>query len=223
MSNMIAISGSPNSGKTTVAIQLATAFAQDGKTVLLVFCDALIPPKEYLLEDVSETSLGHLITASELSSKMILQSATSVSDNLALLGYNKTDLACDFPSFTKTGVTRFLERITPLADVVIFDLTSEDDLLCLGAKSLATTNITVLDSSPKSMVWAKRNNAFSAAITVINQYKKNQPFPPCAADKLILLPYCEGLNHQFYATEMMKPIQDKAFRAELEKLIQYQS
>ena len=62
---MLAVIGSPGSGKTTTAVKLARTLAARKKNVILVLCDPFIPVIPALLPagTVHDTSLGFLLTA----------------------------------------------------------------------------------------------------------------------------------------------------------------
>lgn len=220
MGKFVAITGAPHSGKTTLTVQLGQSIAQQGTSVLIVFCDAHIPPKEYLLKKNEDTSLGELLTATELSSKMLLQAATSITANLAVIGYNKTDLSGDYPMLTNIGVSRFLDKIKSAADVILFDFSAESTLLTQHVSKLADSSVTVLQSTPKSIVWAKRNDGFSAPILVCNDYQHAQAKISPTREHVFVLPHCKELEPHFCTANSFQPVAQKGYLSELHKLQQ---
>ena len=66
MSRAIAMLGAPGAGVTTTAVQLAAQLSAGSMTtVLLVLCDAALPPKGYLMADTTraESIGGQLVQA----------------------------------------------------------------------------------------------------------------------------------------------------------------
>ena len=63
--NMLAIAGSPGSGKTSLAVKLAAEIAGKRKNVVLVCSDPFVPSIPFLLpmDTEQEVSLGALLTA----------------------------------------------------------------------------------------------------------------------------------------------------------------
>ena len=66
--NMLAIVGSPGSGKTTLAVKLAADIAKKKKNVIVVCSDPFVPSVPFLLpmDTEQEVSLGALLTAPSL-------------------------------------------------------------------------------------------------------------------------------------------------------------
>ena len=89
--NMLAIVGSPGSGKTTLAVKLATEIAKKKKNVIVVCSDPFVPSVPFLLpmDTEQEVSLGALLTAPSLTQNKILEACVPVPANeyISLLGY----------------------------------------------------------------------------------------------------------------------------------------
>ena len=77
---ILAVMGSPGSGKTTTAVKLAAALAKQKKNVIVVFCDPFTPVVPTLLptDAVHDTSLGELLTVPGLTQADILNACVSV-------------------------------------------------------------------------------------------------------------------------------------------------
>ena len=73
--NMLAIVGSPGSGKTTLAVKLAAEIAKKKKNVVVVCSDPFVPSVPFLLpmDMEQEVSLGALLTAPSLTQNKILE------------------------------------------------------------------------------------------------------------------------------------------------------
>ena len=89
--NMLAIVGSPASGKTTLAVKLAAEIAKKKKNVIVVCSDPFVPSVPFLLpmDMEQEVSLGALLTAPSLTQNKILEACVPVPANeyISLLGY----------------------------------------------------------------------------------------------------------------------------------------
>ncbi|MFR3166185.1 MAG: zeta toxin family protein [Hungatella sp.] len=87
---IIAVMGSPGSGKTTASIKLALELAAKKKNVILVFCDPFTPVIPFVVPCPEEqVSIGTLLTTHlQLTQKMILDSCipTKESGYISLLG-----------------------------------------------------------------------------------------------------------------------------------------
>ena len=81
--NMLAIVGSPGSGKTTLAVKLAAEIAKKKKNVVVVCSDPFVPSVPFLLpmDMEQEVSLGALLTSPALTQNEILEACVSVPAN----------------------------------------------------------------------------------------------------------------------------------------------
>ena len=85
--NMLAIVGSPGSGKTTLAVKLAAEIAKKKKNVVVVCSDPFVPSVPFLLpmDTEQEVSLGALLTAPSLTQNKILEACVPVTANEYIL------------------------------------------------------------------------------------------------------------------------------------------
>ncbi|MEG0018984.1 MAG: zeta toxin family protein [Oscillospiraceae bacterium] len=126
--NVLAVMGSPGSGKTTTAIKLAQALSRQRKNVIVVFCDPFTPtiPAILPVDALHDTSLGSLLTAPTLSQTDILNACVPVreSENISLLGYRTGETLMNYPKITKDKAVEFFVMLRYLADYIIIDCTS---------------------------------------------------------------------------------------------------
>lgn len=140
---MLAIAGSPGSGKTTLGTKLAMEIARSKKNVLLIFCDPFTPPIPFLLPaEISHTiSLGSLLTAPAMSQKSLLDACVTVkhSKYISFLGYRLGENLLSYPQITKDKAVDLLVCARHLAEYVIVDCAGcfEADTFSMAAMDMA--------------------------------------------------------------------------------------
>lgn len=122
---ILAVMGSPSSGKTTTAVKLASALAKQKKNVIVVFCDPFTPVMPVLLSPnaIHDTSLGELLTAPGLTQANILNACVPVpdSDYISLLGYKSGESLMQYPKITRDKAVEMFVSLRYLADYIILD------------------------------------------------------------------------------------------------------
>ena len=122
---MLAILGSPGSGKTTAAVKLACALAAQKKNVIVVHCDPFTPVIPMLLPagTVHDTSLGTLLTAPGVTQESILKACIPAGKNgyLGLLGYRAGESLMHYPKVTHDKAVELFVSLRHLADYVLID------------------------------------------------------------------------------------------------------
>lgn len=146
MSNkpLIAVWGSPNSGKTVTTVKLAQAFAEGKQNVLVLCCDALCPSISTIAPQgaSSHHSLGELLSLAALTQEDLLRYALplDVSPQIALLGYKKGDNVFTYATYNRERAVDLLTLARHLADVVLVDCSS-----FLSADPLSTVALELAD------------------------------------------------------------------------------
>ena len=130
---IIAVWGSPHSGKTTFATKLATAiYSSFESTVITVYTDLETPVIPVLFpfdktEDLG--SVGYPLSKTEVEQGDIINNLVTVKDmqNFGFLGYKTGENKYTYPKFGRAKAEDLLTELCRLADYVIVDCTSNLD------------------------------------------------------------------------------------------------
>ena len=158
MAEMIAVWGTPASGKTTVAVKLArTVYQTKRKSVILLLSDRRTPGIPVVLSTRREEqfSVGDILSRVGLSEEDIL-SGTNVrqkQENFALLGYTFGENCNTYPPLTHDTVSRFYDLLGNMTDYIVVDCESNlsDNLLSDVAVRNAGTVFRLLSPDLSSM------------------------------------------------------------------------
>ncbi len=102
---VLAVWGSPSSGKTIMSVKLARYIASQKKNVILVLTDMSAPPLPYICppSDLeAETSLGNILGAAHVDENLIKQNAILHKKNeyLTMLAMLKGEIAFSYAPYT---------------------------------------------------------------------------------------------------------------------------
>ncbi len=142
-SKMLAVWGSPSSGKTTTSIKLAAELAKQKKNVIVVLCDLVAPalPSVLKAKKTPEVSMGAVLSAPAVTQELILTNLASYDKNpyISLLGYKACDNVYTYAEYTKERAVDMLVLLRHIADYVIVDCSSAltDSILSTAALEVA--------------------------------------------------------------------------------------
>lgn len=142
---MLAVWGSPGSGKTTVAVKLAKELAAKKKRVILLLCDMTAPmiPCICPAQDLEcVRSLGSVLAAARISESLVKQNLCLHKryENLAVLGLQKGENEYTYPPYTASQAEELLGCLRALATYVIVDCGSYIANDILSAVTLMEAN-----------------------------------------------------------------------------------
>lgn len=138
---VLAVWGSPNCGKTTVAVKIAKQLALSKKNVVLVLCDMTAPTMPCIcpLDDLEgDHSLRNILSASHISESLIKNNCNTHKSlkHLTVIGMRKGENEYSCPDFTPSLVTEFVERLRGIAPYIIIDCGSHIAYDVLSAVSI---------------------------------------------------------------------------------------
>ena len=160
MNKMIAIWGSPNSGKTTFATKLAESIYDNYQsTVIVVYADNETPTlpvifPNYKKEDLF--SVGVPLSKTEMTQEDIIKQLVTVKErqNFGFLGFTDGENKYTYPAFDEAKARNLYSVLGTLADYVIVDCTSNlKNPLSKAAIKDADEVIRLATPDLKSMSW----------------------------------------------------------------------
>ena len=138
---VLAVWGSPSSGKTIMSVKLARYIASQKKNVILVLADMSAPPLPYICppSDLeAESSLGNILGAAHVDANLIKQHAIlhRKNDYLTMLAMLKGENAFSYAPYTETQARELISELRHMSDYIIIDCTSNITNDALSAVSL---------------------------------------------------------------------------------------
>lgn len=139
--NVIAVWGSPSSGKTTVSVKLAHYLAARKKNVILLLCDMVSPPLPCICNPadlVEEHSLGSILAATHVTQSVIKENCIfhKKYKYLTLIGMKKGENVFTYPPYSQTQAEELIRNIRTMAEYVVIDCGSYIAFDVLSAVSL---------------------------------------------------------------------------------------
>ena len=141
MSKLIAVWGTPQSGKTTFTVKLANALNLGGKgksihSAIAVFPDITTPVVPTVFpnkKDEELYSLGSVLQKPDLTRNLVVSNTIFVKDrsNLGFLGYTAKENRYSYAEYTREKAETFLGCVMSIAEYVVVDCSSdpEDNIL----------------------------------------------------------------------------------------------
>ena len=235
MSKIIAIWGSPNSGKTSFAVKLALSiYKHYSKSMLVLHTDTVTPTLPVLFPNYKSDdlySIGTALSKTDITQTELLKSIVSVKEkvNLGFLGFKDGENKYTYPRFDEMKSILLLTLMRSLVDYVIVDCTSDpDNVLSMAAISQSDTVIRLATPDLKSM------NFYSSQMPLYMdpkyhckeyiqglQIKDSNLFLPIDEAKVyfkevqFVLPYCREVKQQMLDGKLLDKITNKKYNTVL--------
>ena len=237
MAKMIAVIGSPGSGKTTVTLKLAQELycATTHGAVIYLSPSLKVPAIGVLFPNYTPDSifsLGEMLDKTDIYEEDILNHLVTVKsmNNFGCLGYKAGENKFSFPVLTEDKVKSLFDVLHKMAGYVFVDCTEEEnDLISQYALGVADEVILVLSPDLKSMVYLSSNESVlgshaDRAVRVLN-INENELYPPVDDVKSnvrnisFVLPYSKQIRGQHLDGLLYERAKDKKYRSELSKIV----
>ena len=236
---MLAVWGSPGSGKTVTAVKIAKMLSARKKNVILLLCDMAAPmlpcicPADAL---ESNGSLAGVLAAARISENLIKHNLVTFKRNscLAVLGLLERQNEYSTPPFTQKQVVELLDGLRQIAPYVIVDCGSyiANDILSAVALMEADSVLRLANCDLKSIGYLSSQLPLLRELhwDEDKQYKAASNIKPLqAADRIgqvlgsvaFKLPYSQELEEQYLEGTLLNDLSmkdSKAFRREIEKI-----
>lgn len=155
---MLAVWGSPGSGKTTTAVKLAARLAMQKRDVALLLCDMNTPmlpcicPSDNLEE---EHSLGSILAATHVSESLVRYNCITHKrfKHLTILGMRKGENEYTYPPYERQQAEELLKCLRNIAPYIIIDCGSHiaNDILSAIALMESDTVLRLVNCDLKSI------------------------------------------------------------------------
>lgn len=228
---IIAVWGSPNSGKTTFATKLATAIYDSYQaTVIVLHTDIETPVLPVVFPNSKPEDIGSVgvpLSRTEIDRGEVIKQLVTNSkrQNFGFLGYRAGENKFTYPKFGRAKAEALYDVLCELADYVIVDCSSnlDNDLLASTGIEMATQIIRLASPDLKSISFYlsqlpiyKDKYRLDEHIQGINT-PNSDVFMPIEEAKSHLtevafsLPFSSEVKEQLQQGTIYKPVRDKHF------------
>ena len=232
---IIAVWGSPHSGKTTFATKLASAIYDTYKTtVIVLYPDLDTPTLPVLFPNAKPEELGSVgvpLSAIDLDMESVLAQLVTVKkrENLCYLGYRTGENRFTYPRYSKAKAEELLDKLCELADYVIVDCPSTPDgnLLAATAMERAEQILSLFSPDLSSMsFFLSQHPLFSETGKIIQGLNTvtEDVFLPIEEAKAHLqelcftVPFCREVKEQSLSGKLWESVSDKRFHKRMREI-----
>ena len=232
---VLAVWGSPSSGKTVVSVKLAEYLAKKKKNVLLIFADMTAPPLPCVCaaSDLEgERSLGSILAAAHVTENLIRKNCMFYrkNDYLSMAGMLKGENVFTYPPYEQEQAAELILQAREVAPYVIIDCTS--DILSAVALMEADTVLRLVNCDLKSISYLSsqlpllRDNKWDAdrqlkAASNVKQQEASSHMEQLLGSVAFQIPHSSEVERQYLEGELLAGLclkESRAFRKEIEKI-----
>lgn len=236
---VLAVWGSPSSGKTVVSVKLAEYLAKKKKNVLLIFADMTAPPLPCVCaaSDLEgERSLGSILAAAHVTENLIRKNCMFYrkNDYLSMTGMLKGENVFTYPPYEQEQAAELIGQAREVAPYVIIDCTSTiaSDILSAVALMEADTVLRLVNCDLKSISYLSsqlpllRDNKWDAdrqlkVASNVKQQEASSHMEQLLGSVAFQIPYSSEVERQYLEGELLAGLclkESRAFRKEIEKI-----
>lgn len=235
---ILAVWGSPSSGKTTISAKLAGFLSGEGYDVALLLCDTDAPPLPLLASPSdleTEKSLGSILAAARINTNLILQNSMTLKKNehISIVGMLKGENAFSYPKYTSQQGKQLLESLRNIADFIIVDCSSHlsDDVLSTVSLIEADKVLRLINCDLKSISYLSSQLPLLAdskfkterQIKIANDVKSihsGENIEQILGGVSFTVPHCISVENQYLAGELLKNTPSKRETKEFRRMIE---
>ena len=228
MGKIIAVCGSPASGKTTAALKIAQEiYSMNAGSVLYISPDMTVPSLAYIFpsfKDGELYSLGAALDRTDIFQDDVLQYIVSTKDakNFGYMGFKLGENRYTYPRATEDKALSFFRVAARVGNYVVIDCSCDhDDLVSTLAKSRADEVIMLVNPDLKCLSYFGSNaDQFSVvsekAVKVMNIVDKDLYLPirdiqNHYKDIAFTLPYSRAIKQQAITGTLSERLGDKRY------------
>ncbi|MCL2189159.1 MAG: ParA family protein [Defluviitaleaceae bacterium] len=236
--NVIAIWGSPSSGKTVTAMKLARELEAKKKNVIIIFADLFCPVVSTVLPsvDVKNRTLGSLLSKPHIKQLDIMQTAIPYPkhEHIAVIGYKNGDNIFTYSEFMAERVAELISQLRQVTDYVIIDCSSvltEDGFTTIALQQadrvLRLCNVDLksfsyLSSHLPLISRAKfKTDKHIKVFSNLKPLQEEATFRSVYGDIAYTLPHVKEIESQFYSAGLLDALNGKdakKYNAEIKKM-----
>lgn len=238
-SNVIAVWGSPSSGKTVTSMKLARELEAAKKNVIVVFADIFCPVLSTVMPsvDVKSRTLGSLLSKPHIKQIDIMQTAIPYPKHeyIATIGYKNGDNIFTYSEFLAERVAELISQLRQAADYVIIDCSSlltEDGFTTIALQQadkvlrLCNADLKAFSYFSSHLPLISRAKFHSDShIKLLSNIKTGQEenmFRSVYGDVSYTLPHVKEIEAQFYSAGLLDSLSGKdakKYNTEIKKMV----
>ena len=223
---ILAVWGSPSSGKTVTAVKIARELSLNRKNVAVVFCDGVCPALPTVLKTKKpvEGSIGEVLAAPNVTQELILKNCEcpAKSPYLSFIGYKAGENVFTYAEYAKERAVDLLVLLRHIADCVVVDCASSltDSILSTAALEVADAVLRLGSCDLKGVSYfmsslpliADRRFKPEKHIRVLSNVKPRQDsggYENTYGGVSYKLPHVAAIEEQFYSLSLLDGLSGK--------------
>ncbi len=235
---IIAVWGSPGSGKTVTSAKLAYGLAKNNLNTILISHSTITPSIPVLfptrVKEFADLSIGKVLDRPDIVQSDVLAQAVVYSKSLplAMLGYNLTDNSKSYPDFAQSKHAELIMQTSQLADYIVVDCTSDTlNKTTLAALQQADIIFKLHKPEVRSQVFftahqsivensfLRYDNMISVLRTGINAKMQAVNDVSSAAHVEYIIPFSMGVAAQYESGQLFEKLSDLSYNRAINKMI----